>query len=572
MKKTKVLLMFIAFIIILTLTACSNINTGGTGSLTARLTDNVTGNNTDITIKDDDVNEEFTLLNDSGQKISSVDNVYTITEGGSYTAQGKLENGQIYINASNLDVEITLLGVSITNSSVSPIYALDCSSLTIKVKNETDNYIYDNRTTDYSNTTDETVGLAAIYVKNGNLKINGKGSLSVTSLYNSGIMSKDNVVIKNATLLIKAMNNGIKGNDKVTIEENPTIGIVCGNNGIRTSNSDSGSSAQHGYIYINGGSISINSYGDAIDAEYAVEIGTSTDSDGNIYTPTIDIYTNIYSSYTLNTSSNVSTTSTSEITYLGFGGPGGMGPGGNGGFMGGKSAEKADDSAKGIKANEYINITAGKIFIYAYDDGLHTNINTLETGVKSSGNITISGGDITIKASDDGIHADGTLTITNGDIYIPVSHEGLEGKNIVISGGNITVTADDDGINVSNQITISGGRVDVTVSPNGDTDGIDSNNAITITGGIIITRGPNNQNASPIDAEKSFNMTGGTLIAIGYLSRNISYSGLSLSKSTTGLSSGAHSVTIGSTVIEYSNSYTYYGNVYVIASSSATIK
>ena len=111
MKKTKVLLMLIAFIIILTLTACSNINTGGTGSLTARLTDNVTGNNTDITIKDDDVNEEFTLLNDSGQKISSVDNVYTITEGGSYTAQGKLENGQIYINASNLDVEITLLGV-----------------------------------------------------------------------------------------------------------------------------------------------------------------------------------------------------------------------------------------------------------------------------------------------------------------------------------------------------------------------------------------------------------------------------------------------------------------------------
>ena len=67
------------------------------------------------------------------------------------------------------------------------------------------------------------------------------------------------------------MNNGIKGNDKVKIEEDPTIGIVCGNNGIRTSNSDVGTNAQHGYIYITGGTITINSYGDGIDAEYGSE-------------------------------------------------------------------------------------------------------------------------------------------------------------------------------------------------------------------------------------------------------------------------------------------------------------
>ena len=567
-----VLLLLMAF----TFVGCGEINNGG--STDTSTNSDVSGKTEDIEIKDDNVTSTFTLVDEQGNNITSTANTYTITSGGTYTASGKLNEGQIYVNASGEEVEIELDGVSITSSSVSPIFVKDCSKITIKVKKDTTNYIYDNRTTDFSTTTDETIGTSAIYVANGDLKVSGKGTISITSLYNSGIHGKDNVTVKNCTMLIKAMNNGIKGNDKVTIEEDPTIGIVCGNNGIKTSNSDKGSSAQHGYIYINGGTITINSYGDAIDAAYAVEIGTSTDSDGKTYTPVIDIYTNKYSSYTLIDSSDTEVT-ISRLSLTETGGPGGPGGGpggpgggfGGGGFGGGKSAEKADDSAKGIKANEVVNITAGEIFIYTYDDAIHTNNDKLDTGVTASANINISGGNITIKASDDGIHADGTLTISGGEITISESHEGLEGKIININGGKTIVFGNDDGVNASSAININDGVLDVTVSPNGDTDGIDSNGTITISGGITITRGPNSDMMAPLDADKTMKMTGGTLIVIGYAPRKLSTSGVTKTSSSNGLSIGTHIVTVRSNTITFNNSYSYKGACTVYSSGTATV-
>ncbi|MCR4874929.1 MAG: carbohydrate-binding domain-containing protein [Clostridia bacterium] len=549
----------------------SNSSTTNTGKSTQTITgDDVQGSTTDVEIEEDEITEEFTLVDENGNSVTAVNGVYTITTAGSYTASGKLTQGQIYVDVPNEEVEIELNDVSISNSSVSPIFVKDCDTCTIKVKKDTTNYIYDTRTTDYSETTDETIGTAAIYVANGNLKVSGKGTISITSNKNSGIHSKDNVTIKNVTMMIKAMNNGIKGNDKVTIEENPTIGIVCGNNGIKTSNSDMGSSVQHGYIYINGGSITINSYGDGIDAAYAVEFGTSQDSDGTVYTPTVDIYTNIYSSYTNTTTSSVST---SSLSMAGSGG-GSMQPGGGfngGGFSGETSAEKADDSAKGVKANEYILVTAGTIFTYTYDDGFHTNNDVLETGSTAKANITIQGGTLKIKASDDGIHADGTLTIEDGVVYVSESHESIEANTINIKGGEVTVFGDDDGVNASSQINISGGRLDVTVNPSGDTDGIDSNGSIAITGGVVITRGPNSEMATPLDADGSVTISGGTVICIGYFASSIKYSGLTKTTLSSGKSTGTYTVTIGSNTISYTNNYTYSGNVTVIGSTTATI-
>ena len=529
-------------------------NKGDTSS-SSTTGDDVSGSTVDVDISDDTISSTFSLVNDdTSSAISGSNGVYIISSAGNYTASGKLENGQIYVNVGDDDdVELTLDDVSISNSSVSPIFVNNCSDFDIKVKKKTTNYIYDNRSTDYSSSSDDTVGKGAIYVADGDLKIKGQGTLSVVSLANSGIHGKDNVTVKNVTMLIKAVNNGIRGNDKVTIEEGPTLGIVAGNNGIRTSNSDVSSSGnQRGYIYINGGTITINSYGDGIDAAYAVSVGTSTDSDSVTYTPTIDIYTNIYSSY------SYSEVTSGRIMRGGPGGnPGGQGGGFNGGGMnGGSSAEKADDSAKAIKANEAIDITAGEIFTYTYDDGLHTNNeDKLDSGKSPNANINISGGSLKMKASDDAIHADGTLNITGGTIYISESHEGLEGNKINIVGGNITVFADDDGVNASNSITVSAGYLDVTVNPNGDTDGIDSNGTYTQSGGIVITRGPNNQNSSALDADGSKSISGGTIIILGYgsISRGSGVNSYSLSLH----SSGSHTVKINGTSYTFTNSYSY---------------
>lgn len=545
----------------LMLSSCGNMDSATSG-------EEISGNTSNITIDSDNITSEFKLIDENNNEINSNNGIYTITEGGSYTVSGKLTNGQIYVAASGLDVEIVFEGLSISNSNISPIYVNDCDDVTLKVKNNYTNYIYDYRTTDYSNS-NSTDGTSAIYVNNGDLKINGKGTLSILSKANSGIHGKDNVTVKNVTMLIKAQNNGIKGNDKVTVEENPTLGIVAGNNGIITSNSEIGNNgAQHGYVYINGGNITINSYGDGIDAAYAVEFNTSTDSDNNTYTPVVDIYTNKYSSYSTTSLTSYTENNTYAINMGMMPGPGGGFDGG--GMTGGQSAEKADDSAKGIKANESITINAGEIFTYTYDDGLHTNNDKLDTNVTANANIIINGGNLKMKASDDAIHADGTLTINGGTIYVSESHEGLEGNKIVINGGDTTVFGNDDGINASTSIVITGGRVDVTVSPSGDKDGIDSNGTISITGGIVIARGPNSEMAAPIDADGTIRITGGVVIIIGYVTRNVTTS-LNVTQSSNGLSSGNHTVTIGSSSITYNNNTSYSGKTTVLTSSSATI-
>ena len=575
MKKRVIALMGLVGLFLGSCSISNNTNNANGSNSSSSNSSSSSGNNETVTIADDSITSEFSLINESGNKINAVNGIYTITEAGTYTASGKLSEGQIYVDAAGLDIELDLDNVSISNSNISPIFVNDCNDFDLKVVKDSLNYIYDNRSTDYSATTDKTIGLSAVYVSNGDLKIKGKGTLSVTSLANSGVQSKDNVTIKNVTMLVKAQNNGIKGNDKVTIEENPTLGIVAGNNGIITSNSDLGTNAQHGYIYINGGNITINSYGDGIDAAYSAVFGTSTDADGITYTPTVDIYTNIYSSYS-NTSSSVAS-QTQSTTYnkssYGPGGPGGQ-PGGGfdgGGFNGGQSAEKADQSAKGIKANESIDITAGKIFAYTYDDAIHTNCDEkLENGNTPQAVINISGGTLDLKASDDAIHADGTLNILGGTINVAESHEGLEGNIINISDGNITVFGSDDGVNASSQINISGGRLDVTVPANGDYDGIDSNGTVKITGGVVITRGPNQEMAAPVDTDRGVTMTGGILIIVGY-APSISTS-LKKTTSTAGSSQGSHTVTVDSTSIEYNNTYSYNGYTTVYATSASTIK
>ena len=188
------------------------------------------------------------------------------------------------------------------------------------------------------------------------------------------------------------------------------------------------------------------------------------------------------------------------------------------------SSTQSASSAKGIKANNEINIEAGNILIKSTDDGIHANYGeALENGSTGLGNVNISGGKVYITSGDDGIHADNTLNIDGGYVNILTSYEGLEANQIKISGGESYVYATDDGVNASKSISttpailVSGGLLDVTVG-SGDTDGIDSNGNYTQTGGTVIARcaaTDNSGNMASVDLDGTFKMTGGTLIAAG---------------------------------------------------------
>ncbi len=536
------------------------------------VTSSITAQDTNVTHADDadnyktEITGEFSITSTDGSTITQNDSVYTITQAGEYTVTGLLSEGQIVVDADdNAEITIVLNGTSITCSNGSPIYIKNADNVKIKSEENTYNCIVDARAEadDNSDNSSSENGNAAIYAA-CDLKLVGKGALSVTGNYNNGIQSKDDISIKNVTIKVNAVNNAIKGNDEVAIESGEIIAISRKGDGIKTSNSSlSTKGKQKGNVIISGGNIDIYAACDGIDAAYGIDVS----GDGNL-----NIYTDTYSDYSEAVAADNSGSSTSSVgtppdmnnaqNNGNMGNPpdmnntqnnGNMGnppdmnnsssnsgnnPDMKGNFGGGNRAangmpgnnssgnsSKKSYSTKGIKAESEINISGAAINISSTDDGIHANSDSgvLETGEDGKGIISISGGTITISTGDDGIHADKELNITDGYINVLTSYEGLEAITINISGGQSFVYAADDGINACTGdgtstplINITGGYVDVTTG-SGDTDGIDSNGSYTQSGGMVFVKGGSSsgQVSGSIDVDGNITITGGTCVALG---------------------------------------------------------
>lgn len=552
---------------------CSSQNyTTNSKNTDTTVTSSITAQDTNVTHADDadnyktEITGEFSITSTDGSTITQNDSVYTITQAGEYTVTGLLSEGQIVVNADdNAEITIVLNGTSITCSNGSPIYIKNADNVKIKSEENTYNCIVDARAEadDNSDNSSSENGNAAIYAA-CDLKLVGKGALSVTGNYNNGIQSKDDISIKNVTIKVNAVNNAIKGNDEVAIESGEIIAISRKGDGIKTSNSSlSTKGKQKGNVIISGGNIDIYAACDGIDAAYGVDVS----GDGNL-----NIYTDTYSDYSEAVAADNSGSSTSSVgtppdmnnaqNNGNMGNPPDMNNTQNNGNMGnppdmnnsssnsgnnpdmkdnfggrnraangmpgnnssGNSSKKSY-STKGIKAESEINISGAAINISSTDDGIHANSDSgvLETGEDGKGIISISGGTITISTGDDGIHADKELNITDGYINVLTSYEGLEAITINISGGQSFVYAADDGINACTGdgtstplINITGGYVDVTTG-SGDTDGIDSNGNYTQSGGMVLVKGGSSsgQVSGSIDVDGNITITGGTCVALG---------------------------------------------------------
>ena len=261
------------------------------------VTSSITAQDTNVTHADDadnyktEITGEFSITSTDGSTVTQNDSVYTITQAGEYTVTGLLSEGQIVVDADdNAEVTIVLNGTSITCSNGSPIYIKNADNVKIKSEENTYNCIVDARAEADDNSDDSSNenGNAAIYAA-CDLKLVGKGALSVTGNYNNGIQSKDDISIKNVTIKVNAVNNAIKGNDEVAIESGEIIAISRKGDGIKTSNSSlSTKGKQKGNVIISGGNIDIYAACDGIDAAYGVDVS----GDGNL-----NIYTDTYSNY-----------------------------------------------------------------------------------------------------------------------------------------------------------------------------------------------------------------------------------------------------------------------------------
>lgn len=569
----------------------------------------ITAQDTNVTHADDadnyktEITGEFSITSTDGSTITQNDSIYTITQAGEYTVTGLLSEGQIVVNADdNAEITIVLNGTSITCSNGSPIYIKNADNVKIKSEENTYNCIVDARTEadDNSDNSSSENGNAAIYAA-CDLKLVGKGALSVTGNHNNGIQSKDDISIKNVTIKVNAVNNAIKGNDEVAIESGEIIAISRKGDGIKTSNSSlSTKGKQKGNVIISGGNIDIYAACDGIDAAYGVDVS----GDGNL-----NIYTDTYSDYSEAVAADNSGSSASSVgtppnmnntqNNGNMGNPPDMNnsssnPGMKGNFGGGNRAangmpgnnssgnsSKKSYSTKGIKAESEINISGAAINISSTDDGIHANSDSgvLETGEDGKGIISISGGTITISTGDDGIHADKELNITDGYINVLTSYEGLEAITINISGGQSFVYAADDGINACTGdgtstplINITGGYVDVTTG-SGDTDGIDSNGSYTQSGGMVFVKGGSSsgQVSGSIDVDGNITITGGTCIALGGICETPVNSVNAYVFSSVSFNTGSYSVkdSSGNEIISFTLNNSY-SNGWICASALTT--
>lgn len=463
----------------------------------------------------------------------------TITQAGTYQIAGTLDDGALIVESGeNAKITLVLGGVSIKNSTGAAIQISTADDVTIELAEGTTNVLQSGEEVDIAAATESKEASGGALQSKADLKIKGKGSLTVLGYLNNGIHCTKDLKIKNGNISVTALGHGIKGKNSVTVSGG-TVTVTSGKDGIT---SDETENEEKGFVTIEDGEIIITSVGDGVSAE-----------------TTLTVTGGVISIISGGGSANAQQKTDNMRGWWDF------------------DNSASDDnsvSCKGLKAGKALVISGGSITIDAQDDALHTD-----------GDMTISGGECILSTGDDGAHAALSLTVLDGKITVLTSYEGLEANQITLAGGELDITASDDGINAnggsdgfsggfgggfggrrsdmnsqsgdmtppdnSNMQTppdgnapsgnpptmpgqdaadstttddttdkqpvllITGGKITV----NADGDGLDSNGDLRVEGGDITINGPSNGGNGALDIGTENGgagvIAGGTLIALG---------------------------------------------------------
>ena len=209
----------------------------------------------------------------------------TIRKAGTYLLSGTLEEGQLLVDAEE-GAEIILIfdGFKISNSTDAPLLFESGSSITLVLKDGSENAVTDLRSSAEENQ-------AAIYTKS-DLTISGNGTLDVTGTAEDAIHSKTKVTVQGGTINLKAGDDAIHADETLTIldgkvtvleSEEGLEGLVVDIQGgdITVNANDDGLNASDGSgsdkapgqategaeIRISGGVLTVKAGGDGIDSD-----------------------------------------------------------------------------------------------------------------------------------------------------------------------------------------------------------------------------------------------------------------------------------------------------------------
>lgn len=458
----------------------------------------------------------------------------TITQAGTYQIAGTLDDGALIVESGeNAKITLVLGGVSIKNSTGAAIQIATADDVTIELAEGTTNVLQSGEKVDIATATESEEASGGALQSKADLKIKGKGSLTVLGYLNNGIHCTKDLKIKNGNISVTALRHGIKGKNSVTVSGG-MVTVTSGKDGIT---SDETENEEKGFVTVEDGEIIITSAGDGVSAE-----------------TTLTVTGGVISIISGGGSANAQQKTDNMHDWWDF-----------------DNSASDDDSVscKGLKAGKAMMISGGSITIDAQDDALHTD-----------GDMTISGGECILSTGDDGAHAALSLTVLDGKITVLTSYEGLEANQITLADGELDITATDDGINANGGsdgfsggfgggmggsfggrrndtnnhsgdmtppdgnapsgnpptmpgqdaadstttddttdkqpvLLITGGKITV----NADGDGLDSNSNLRVEGGDITINGPANGGNGAIDIGTENGgagvIAGGTLIALG---------------------------------------------------------
>ena len=458
----------------------------------------------------------------------------TVTQAGTYQIAGTLGDGALIVESGeNAKITLVLGGVSIKNSTGAAIQIATADDVTIELSEGTTNVLQSGEEVDIATATESKEASGGALQSKADLKIKGRGSLTVLGYLNNGIHCTKDLKIKNGNISVTALGHGIKGKNSVTVSGG-TVTVTSGKDGIT---SDETENEEKGFVTIEDGEIIITSAGDGVSAE-----------------TTLTVTGGVISIISGGGSANAQQKTDNMRDWWDF-----------------DNSASDDNSAscKGLKAGKALVISGGSITIDAQDDALHTD-----------GDMTISGGECILSTGDDGAHAALSLTVLGGKIAVLTSYEGLEANQITLADGELDITATDDGINANGGsdgfsggfgggmggsfggrrndtnnhsgdmtppdgnapsgnpptmpgqdaadstttddttdkqpvLLITGGKITV----NADGDGLDSNGNLRVEGGDITINGPANGGNGALDIGTENGgagvIAGGTLIALG---------------------------------------------------------
>ncbi len=481
--------------------------------------------------------------------------ITNISAPGIYHLTGTTTKGYIKIDidrpnpeAPLEDVVIVLDNVSITSypdaSSIPPIYSKGCNLTIILPKGST------------STITDTKTNLekGAIYVKTGNLTIDGEGTLKVNATYKNAIFNTKTLTINGGVFDIVAEYHGIYGESGLVINSGDFTTDTA-KSALKSGEYEVNNLAEQnvlGSIEINGGKFNLEANGNAIDCYGNVTINgggfnIETDKDGINATGDIVFGDNEKNTVMIIDAKETGIKANSKLDTTdgeGIKGTAKVQIGGktsikittitdgidaydieidtlgviyiktdakfvedkSGGdyildnkeyhrvdraLYEGKAFFSIDGSAKGIRADNKIVIKGGQIGIDSDEDAI-VSTDGKKGDSATVNTVEISGGSINLDSRESAIKADNSITISGtAKINIIKSDKGVNAKNVTINAGTVIVVAISDAIDATTT-TINDGAVYLF-----DKVDVATGGTFTVAGGTVVCMSTTNNPKEP---------------------------------------------------------------------------